>query len=184
MLSALPWRASWSDAIAHEDESRDMLVEAPGLPAGTSMNVTVTLRGHGPIAQLTAPSDADGMRVPFEDWFVPDAVRWVGELAPGEPFPEAHYDFEVEGGGRKVQSAAPIRCLDRLHLRIVADEQPIADTPYTLVSPWGVRRGTTDAAGVLDEHDLPPGGASIIVRDRTLLHLGEMHFDFHGDDDR
>jgi hypothetical protein len=183
MLSALPWRAAWSDAIAHEDESREMLVEAPGLPAGTQMHVTVTLRDHGPIAQFTAPSDAERVCVPFADWFVPDAVRWVGELAPGEPFPEAYYDFEVEGGGRKVLSVAPIRCLDRVHLRVVADEQPIADTPYALVSPWGVRRGTTDADGVLDERDLPPGGASIIVRDRTLLHLGEMHFDFHGDDD-
>ncbi|MBC8073005.1 MAG: OmpA family protein [Deltaproteobacteria bacterium] len=183
MLSALPWRAQWSDAFAHEDEAREMLLEAPGLPAGTEMHVTVSLRGHGPIAELVAIADADGLRVPFDEWFVPAAVTPVGELEAGEPFPEALYDFAVEGAGRKLASTLPIRCLDRVHVRVVTSgEQPLADTPYTLVSPWGQRRGRTDADGVLDERQLPPGGASIVVRDRTLLHLGELQFDFHGDE--
>lgn len=184
MVSALPWRARWSDDIAHEDEPRDMLVDAPGLPAGTEMQLKVTLRGHGIVAEVTVAALQDLVQVPFDGWFVPEAVQPVGDLEPGQPFPEALYDFEVEGGGRKVATKVPIRCLDRVHLRLVVNgDVPLADEPYRLLSPWGSRRGTTDESGVLDETELPPGGASIVLRERTLVHLGVLPFDWRGDGD-
>ena len=183
MVSALPWRARWNDTIAHEDEARDMIVDAPGCPAGVEMRLTVTLRDHGVVAEIVAVSEQDRVVVPFEGWYVALAVHHVGDLEPGQAFPEVWFDFVCEGGGRKVATKAPIRCVDRLHLQLVTDNDVLlANEPYRVHSPWGTRRGTTDDDGVLDEADLPPGGACVILRERTVVHAGELGFDWRGDE--
>jgi len=182
MLSALPWRAVWDEPEVHDGETRTMVLEAPGLPPGETIDFEIVQEGFGTIGQVSAVSEDGRAAVPWSEWYIDDAVDPCGDLEPGEAFPVVRYTFVATGGGRRIECRAPLAYADRAWLELVVDgTHLLANEPYRLCSPWGTRRGTTDEHGVLDERDLPPGGASIMIRDRVLVHFGKLYLESDGD---
>lgn len=182
LLSALPWLARWDAEVARMDETHAMILEAPGLPAGQELKFTVTQETHGPVAEVLVTSGPERAELPFDAWEHPRSYADAGDLGEGGAFAEVRFSFVVEGAGRRIEGGS-IRYRDRLHLQLeLEDGTPLGSQPVRVISPWGTRRVTTDAEGILAVDDLPPGGASVVLRDRTLVHLRELPHDWHGDE--
>jgi hypothetical protein len=90
------------------------------------------------------------------------------------------YTFVVQGAGRVVNSQNAVTYADRVHVKLVLDPQDgdpeivLQQENYVLQTPFGSRAGQTDKAGILDELGVPPGGASLLLRGRHLIHLGTV----------
>ncbi len=182
MLTAKRWRARWNGETAQMDTIREMVVDAPGLPPGTPLRFTVEQEGHAVVAELEATSGAEQASVPFDGWEHPTSYVYAGELDEATPFVEVRFSYVVEGAGRRVEGTS-VLYRDRLHLQLVLDNGAVlGNQPLRIVSPWGLRSTHSDPDGIVDVPNLPPGGASVVLRDRTLVHLGELPFDWHGDD--
>ena len=181
MLSAKRWRAGWNGETAQMDTAREMQLDAPGLPSGVPLTFIVEQQGHAVVAELEATSSAEQASCAFEAWEHPDSYVDAGDIDEKTPYTEVRFSYVVEGAGRRVESAL-LRYQDRMQLQLVLDSgAQLSNQPVRVVSPWGTRTTSTDDEGVLDVPDLPPGGASVVLRDRTLVHLGELPFDWHGD---
>lgn len=182
MLSAKRWHARWDGDTAQMNSTRAMTLLALGLPAGVPLTFTVKQEEHGDVAELEAVSAAESAIVPFDAWEHPKSYAYAGTLGPDDPFPEVRFSYVVEGAGRRVEGDA-IVYRDRLHVQLVVDDGGVlGNQPIQVVSPWGTRELRSDPDGIVDVPDLPPGGASVVLRDRTLVHLGELPFDWHGDE--
>jgi hypothetical protein len=177
MVSALPWRATWSEETAHFDCTRTLQLAAPGLPAGVPMTFTVSLVDHGDAGELKAASLPESARAQFDAWDTVEDPPFAGELEADGEFPKVEFEFVVQGGGRRIRSN---RCLysDRLLMKLVASTSNgdvlLANERYVVCSPWGRRKGVTDEHGTLEELGLPPGGASVALRARVLVDHGEL----------
>ncbi len=182
LLSALPWRAHWDSGFARMDETHELILDAPGLPAGHPMRFVISQQGFGPVAELTVPSGPQRAAVAFSDWEHPKSYVDAGDLGPGGVFEQVRFTFVVEGAGRRIEGGA-ITYGDRLHVQLVLeDDTPIAEQRVRVISPWGTRTIDSDAEGMVEVDGLPPGGASVVLRDRTLVHQGELPHDWEGDD--
>jgi outer membrane protein OmpA-like peptidoglycan-associated protein len=173
LVSAKPWRATWDGPNTSMLETRTMQVTAPGLPAGVPVLFTVTAVGRGVAGTVSAVSADGAASATFQDW---DAMEGIEFLGDGVPFPAIDFTFVVEAGGRLVAPVLPVRYEDRaffqLVLRLPSGDQPLPNEPFVLSTRWGRVKGTTDDDAVLDVKGLPPGGASVIVRNNTLAHFG------------
>jgi len=165
------WTAAWDrpDEPATYDCERAMILTAPDLPAGQAVTFTVTQIGYGAIGTITANSDAGRASAPWSDWFARARVSARVHLAAGEPFPVVAFTFVAEAAGAQAASA-PLRYADQLEARLEAPDvrAPAQPADYLLLSPYGTRKGTTDADGVLREPDLPPGGTSVVFVQHVL----------------
>lgn len=174
LLSAKPFKATWDAPTASINTTRQIQLSAPGLPSETPLAIEVRLVGVGTIASLAVPSGTDGVIVPFNDWDAPPEVPFVGELQAGQEFPISLVEFTIEGGGRSVQTAAPLTYADSATMTLTLDDEGVerilANEKYVLCTPFGRRLGTTDAQGQLVEAGLPLGGGLIALRGRHSLH--------------
>ncbi|MEM7155007.1 MAG: OmpA family protein [Myxococcota bacterium] len=183
LLSAKRWSARWDADLARAEDTRTMTVETPGLPDGVPLTFTVTQQGHGVVLEQAVPSGGQRAELVFDDWDHPASYVDAGDLGRDRPFEEVRFSFVVEGGGRRVEGGS-IVYRDRLHLQIELDDgTPLGHQPVRVLSPWGTRRTETDEHGTLDVDGLPPGGASVVLRERTLVHLDELPHDWFGDDE-
>ncbi len=173
MASAKPWTARWEPPEpARTDEERTATLVAPGLPAGTPLELRIfcVVSGSEPalLAEMEVSASDGAASVAFGDWFSPDA-------APAEPglvalLPEVTFRFVFTGGGRSARSDE-LGFADSLDLTFVHRESsiPAANAELTLHTPWGRVNGTSDAEGKLAFPGLPPGGARVVLRDFTLV---------------
>jgi len=186
MVSAKPWTASFDALTACMHQSRQLQLNAPGLPAGVPMTFAVLVFGGLPLTTVEGVSTEDNAAAAFEDWDAPDDVPFGGDLSAGQPFPIVNFEFEVSGGGRLIKSQAPLIYADVLNVQLVANVNGatpvLADQPYVINTLWGRRSGTTDAQGLLDEQGLPPGGITLALRDRFLVGTDPLPFGWDRDD--
>jgi hypothetical protein len=175
MLSAKPWRATWDFTTAKMGDVRNLLLAAPGLPAGTPIVFEVSQVGFGPVAELTGTAVADAATVEFGDWFHAPAVQFAN-MGPGQKFPVVQFTFTAKGGGREVVAKIPLTYADRLDVVVQADDGTVlAEHPYVLLSPWGVRKGAkTDADGRVVEEGIPPGGVNLLVDETTIVDFDKI----------
>jgi hypothetical protein len=177
MVSVTPWRAEWDALDANMSTPRTMRLSTPGAPPGIALLFTVSV-GGGPVRSIDGSTADDGAALVYSDFDVPDELPPAVDLEAGQPFPPVTYTFTVEGGGRIARSRNELLYADRALVRLVVDpgdgdpEVVLANEPYLLFSPWGRRAGVTDENGVADERGLPPGSASIVIRERHLFNLG------------
>jgi hypothetical protein len=166
MFSAKKWTAEWSDANtpAKLGDARTMLLDAPGLPvAGTvtwKVYQVVTPGGETLAETSTTTSVQKGASGLFLRWF--DNKRVV--KGPNDKLPQVEFRFEVETGGRikKSTSLAYADTLDVTYQEHSAN-QPIANTPYWLISHWGGLSGYTSDQGRVQLSGLPPGGVRVVL---------------------
>jgi outer membrane protein OmpA-like peptidoglycan-associated protein len=186
MLSAKPFRAEWDAVTTQVGTARSMNVTTPGLPAGTPATLTLVINGE-PFGLFVTSSGDGSVTLTYDAWEVPDEIIPV-DLDAGVPFPRVSYEFFLEAGGRRVASRNAVVYADSLLVNLVLDpaddeaEFALADEPYELRTPFGRRRGRTDAQGVVDEKDLPPGGVSLLVRGRHLFHVGSVPYNWDMDE--
>jgi outer membrane protein OmpA-like peptidoglycan-associated protein len=173
MASAKPWKARWTPAEpARTDQERQATLLAPGLPAGTPLELQVfcVVPGSEPVLidQSAVVAGGDGASVAFADWFSPDAVPPDSSVVT--ELPEVTFRFVYTGGGRIARSDE-LAFADSLDLRFVhrETELPAAEAELTLHSPFGLVEGKTDAEGKVTFPALPPGGARVVLRDFTLV---------------
>lgn len=185
MLSAKPWQATFDVPNASLHQSRQLLVNAPDLPAGVPLKFEVHVVGAGLVAQLDGLSTQGSAAQSFEDWDAPVDAPFVGDLSAGQPFPPVFFEFTVEGGGRLVKSKAPLAYADTINMQLVVNvngtNQVLANQPYVVNTAWGRRSGTTDAQGLVLENGLPPGGVSVALRDRFLVGNDSLPFGWDRD---
>lgn len=185
MLSAKPFRAQWDDVTTRVGTARTMSVTTPGLPPGTPATLTLVINGK-PFGFFVTLSGDGSVSLAYDAWEVPDEITPV-DLDVGMPFPPVTYEFFLEAGGRRVASRNAVAYADTLLVSLVLDpaddesQFALADEPYELRTPFGRRRGRTDAQGVVSEKDLPPGGASLLVRGRHLFHAGSVPYNWDMD---
>lgn len=174
------WTAEWerADEPAKNRDHRRMLLNAPGIRAGTPVKFTVYRECEGtsvPVAELTSASGEGYVEAIFADWFKPEYVAsYVESKADSpKPFPAIAFSFEAEGSGRAARSEAlPYR--DRLHAHIFArgegDREELKSTPCTFFSPWGRWDAITDEHGFITLEGVPPGGGSLAING-IIVHL-------------
>jgi len=186
MLSAKPFTATWDAPTASINTTRRILLDAPGLPAGTALAIDIRLVGGGSIATLTAASAEGAADVPFVDWDAPEDVPFVGELQPGQEFPPSLVEYVIEGGGRRVQTSTPLTYADNANMLLTLDDEGdpriLANEKYVLCTPFGRRQGVTDAQGALVESNLPIGGGLLALRGRHLVHALVLDHGWDGED--
>ena len=167
------WRADWDRAAgpAALASARTMVLSAPGLAAGTPVTFTVSQVGVGTIGTVDVTSGAGRAEAAWDDWFAPERVRARVALAVGQAFPVVQFRFVAETAGVRVAADDALAYADRLDARIDAAHviEPAEPADYILYSPYGTRTGTTDAAGALQEADLPPGGVSVVFVQHVLV---------------
>lgn len=165
MMSAKPWTAKWPDELAAitDDTIAELALDAPGLPAGTSVTFEITEVGRGVVATREVEAAQDGAILDFGDWFDPERELAPVALGPGQRFPTAKFSFRATANGRSED--APAKDYADAIAGVVLDdlETPMPNTAYIVVTAWGTRTGTTDAEGKVDESGLPPGGAVLVV---------------------
>ncbi len=185
MLSAKPWAASFDAVTADLGTPRTLQLTAPGLPAGEELLFTLQVNGE-PLRLFDVISIDGGATLVYQDWDPPDEIDPVS-LEAGGVFDPVLYDFIVEGGGRLATSSNRVTYADRIFVQLeldTADGDPpvvLVDESYVLQTPWGERQGQTDARGVVDEAGVPPGGASLLLRGRHLIHLGTLPHNWNTD---
>ncbi len=173
MVSAKPWTARWDPAApARTDQERRATLLAPGLPAGTPLELQIfcLVPGSEPVLidESTVTAGGDGASFAFADWFSPDAAPPDSSVV--KELPEVTFRFVYAGGGRIARSDE-LEFADSLDLTFVHrdTELPAADAELTLHTPWGLVEGKTDAEGKVAFPALPPGGARVVLRDFTLV---------------
>jgi hypothetical protein len=161
--------ASWSTELVQLGEVAQMKLS--GFAPGAQVNLEVTMVGVDVLAKPgPVTCDADGAAaLDFADWF-------SSAISPNDPpdladaeFPPATFTFKAIAGDVEVSSAA-VTYSDSLLAQVVShdDGTPLADTPFTVESPWGYKSGTTDAQGTVQVDHLPPGGVRILIAGDVL----------------
>jgi outer membrane protein OmpA-like peptidoglycan-associated protein len=176
LVSAKPWKAMWDRAAvpAKDQESRRMLVVAPGAPAGTDLafEIEQLIEGtsSGALGTATSVSIENSGEGAFASWFNPDLTRNGGLLKSQQPFPKVSFRFAVSGGGRRVESDV-LGYADFVEVTFKHEGTtlPIDKAPFTVLTPWGNRTGTTDEQGKARVDGLAPGGASVVLGDHRLV---------------
>ena len=167
----LTWTAAWGEGPAQLGKAIALELVAADLPPSTPVRFAVTQLGFGPIGEVTASAGSGGAVASWSDWYDFDRVTSRVQLAAGQPFAVVRFSFVATANGVAVPSAAPLAYADTLNAQLIGDDgQPMADTDYQLVSPWGTRAGTARADGTLDEPGLPPGGVTVLVNSRGMTH--------------
>jgi hypothetical protein len=185
MLSAKPWKASWDATSANQSTPRIMQLSAPGLPSGEAVTLTLQVNGE-PLRIFDVVSNDDGASFTYQDWDIPDEIDPVS-LEAGAKFDPVVYDFLVEGGGRSLVSSNRVTYADRIFVQLELDPSDgdplriLTNERYVLQTPWGERSGQSDARGIVDENGIPPGGASLLLRGRYLVHLGVLPHNWDAD---
>lgn len=153
--------ARWGQARARFDDPVQLLVDAPGLPDGAWVTFDVLEHDadgvHDPVASLEGRVREGRVEV---GWHLPrvaddDDAPTETDLAAGFAAPEL---FFVARHGEARARCGELLLLSTdlvLPLRGV-DGAPLADMAYELRCGGAVRRGRTDAAGVLRETGVGP----------------------------
>lgn len=152
MLSTRSWSARW-DTLQVQDDQRDrMVLDAPGLAAGTALTFTVLQAGRAggpdlPVGTMSVLAGVDRAEAAWSSWF--DYERT--SVRDGREF---KFGFVVEGAGRLVHAEAPaIFHPTQLQLTLVdGEDRPLAGEPYRIEIDDRVLGGRTDAAGSLVEN--------------------------------
>ncbi|MDQ2643913.1 MAG: OmpA family protein [Myxococcota bacterium] len=174
MISAKRWKAIWSGLPekAQFNQERQMLVDAPGAPAGLPATFLIEQLVDGtPHAgpSVAGVALADRIEAPFKQWFDEAAVTHAGTMEAGAAFPKVVFRYTVEAGGRSVGSdELPYADFLRLVLRLDTDGPVAANSPFLLRSPWGTRPGKTDEEGLASADELPPGGVFVELQERFI----------------
>ncbi|MBN1575995.1 MAG: hypothetical protein JW913_05545 [Chitinispirillaceae bacterium] len=185
MVSAKKWTAMWEvkkdpetgeEMPARMDETRNMIIEAPGLVGEKSMEVKVYQiindKEEQVTATKTASADAVGGGIPFGGWYNPELVQKAGSGS----LPYVKFRFEVKASSRTVSSGI-LPYGDTLELRVLygqsSDWTPPDEQKYCIHSPWGQRSGRSiewnGENGWIRELNLPPGGISLVLGERYLF---------------
>ncbi len=170
MQSAKPWHAKWSenDKKATMTTQKKMFVDAPGLAEGTPVRITVRQYIDEMLAYtlpvVNATSAENQILVPFDKWYAADRVVVNENMQAGDRFPKVSFDFIVEAAGRK-QIAPPVAYGDRVYIQYSGDDTDVTNTSFELLTQWGILSGKTDASGVIDVDDIPPGGAYVLFEE-------------------
>lgn len=148
------------------DDSRAMLLEAPGLPAGTSVlfaiEVRVDKKNEKPFAELTQDSARGRAVAEWMEWFKEELATMGPDLAKGQPYPIVSYRFTASGAGRSVTSPW-LDYGDTMDVTLTNDDdEPLANLEYLLATRWGYRKGTAGEKGTVQEGGIPPGGACLL----------------------
>jgi hypothetical protein len=176
MVSAKKWTAYWEDEStpAKMGDVRKMILDAPGLPAGNSVIVTVyqhSERGREQTATDSVEMTADGVLGSLVNWFNADLVTF---LASRTQWPNVSFQFVAEASGRSVSSSL-LSYSDELDVTLVAGptQTPLATKwPFVIHTPWGDQKGNLPDTGKILVSGLPPGGA-VLITDTTRLTAGE-----------
>jgi|GEM_PF-2509126 len=173
LANAKRWTAKWESDKAWMDSKLAMELHAPGLAAGLPIEYTVEAVGFGKCPPCEATSQGEKTTLIFSDWDDFPGKVDGGELPDGGVFPKVEFTFSLTCGGRKIRSSNRVAYKDRLLFQLAAKvdggDSLLANERYLVVTPWGRRWGTTDEKGIIEEHDLAPGGASVSLRGRTLV---------------
>jgi hypothetical protein len=152
MLSTESWSASWDTLQVQDNQRVRMVLNAPGLAAGTALTFTVLQADHAggpdlPVGTVSVLADADRAEATWSSWF--DLER--NHVRNGREF---KFVFVVEGAGRLVRAEAPaIFHPTQLQLTLVdGEDRPLAGKPYRIEIDDRVLGGRTDAAGSLVEN--------------------------------
>lgn len=176
------WDAHWDrpGEPARNDEERKLILSAPQLPDGEKVLFEITQEAQGIITVINPPleSMAQGGRAEavFNQWFHRDRIAYQVALKEGEGddrFPPVSFSFVATAAGRQV-AADPLLFSALLETSLVlitsSGEEPLANIPYTLLSPWGTRVGQSGTQGEIVIPNLPPGGLSIMIDDKVYAY--------------
>jgi hypothetical protein len=175
VVSAKLWRARWGATPLNSTNTK-MVLEAPQCPADTELRFTVKLVGFQSSTVATALAAGELTEVAFSDFSAPDEVPFNGSMTANDEFPNISAFFTVEGGGRRISSAAaPFEdeLLAELSMAQPEGEKLLAHEHYILATPWGNRPGVTDEKAILTQQRIPPGGFAIAARGRELFAVAD-----------
>ena len=163
--------AVWSVETVKLGDKAQMKVT--GFAPNAQISFEVTMANVGVIATPDAvAADASGAAsVDFGDWFsAAKAPNDPPQIPDGQAFPAATFTFKATAGSQSAETQKPVTYADSLDAQCVShdDGSPLANTPYTLESPWGTRNGTTDDQGHIKVDNLPPGGVRITIAGDVL----------------
>ena len=173
------WWARWDRATVQQGGQAYILLYGP-MDDGDSVTFEVSQTGFGSIGTATGQSQGGLAKAPWKDWFHPDRVTQTVTLQAGAKFLAVLFTFKAtaQTENKSVQSAAPLRYTDTLHVHakyVVWKnfERDATERQYVVCTPWGTRSGTAVKVGTTDgcvvEADLPTGGASVIMGKSSLL---------------
>jgi outer membrane protein OmpA-like peptidoglycan-associated protein len=183
IVSARPWKAYWEKKVdpatgeempASAQEVRNMILDAPGLPAGElcSFSVTEKVDGSQPkdcgtVVQASVEGAATG---PFEDWFETKRRTRDGK-AKITKMPSLAFEFRVDAGGRSIRAKRALGYRDYLdiQLRHELDEVGMDRARCRLLTPWGTMDLETDTDGCVKFDQLAPGGCRLAVGDKYRM---------------
>ncbi len=143
-----------------------MMVTSASLAAGTQVLFVVSLDGGGTIDQATASSEAGKASAPWHTWFKPEMVTSPQTVNgdAGEKFKEVKYSFKASAGSKSATTSTLITYSEKLSVKLVDENNnPVAKTLVTVISPWGTLTVTTDESGGLELDGLPPGGVHLTL---------------------
>jgi len=173
MASAKRWTATWASDKAWMDSKLEMELHAPGLADGQRVEFDVEAIGFGHCPPCETTSQGESASLTFSDWDDFPGKVDAGELPENGAFPKVEFAFSVSCAGRRIRSSNRVAYKDRLLFQLAAKvdggDHLLAKERYLIVTPWGRRWGATDEKGIIEEHDLAPGGASVSLRGRTLV---------------
>jgi hypothetical protein len=182
MVSAKKWRAEWDRKTEplFMDDNRAMLLDAPGLSAGSPMGFTLEMRvdkkGAVPFKALTQDSADGEARTSWSDWFKEELATMGPDLNAGQAFPVVSFRFTAIGAGRTVISEW-LDYADVMDAQLTTEGGAVlAKLEYQIGTPWGYRTGVTNDTGNLKELGIPPGGACLLCRHNCPAELEELSF--------
>ena len=152
LVSTKFWSAGWELDQVQENQSDRMILNAPGLPAGTPLDFEVLQKDNAggadiPVGTLSVSSTADHGESAWSSWFTYER----NDIRKGHDF---KFVFVIRGGGRVVRSAAAtIFHPTQLQLRLVdGEDKPLFQRRYRLEIDGQALRDQTDAQGTLLEN--------------------------------
>ena len=160
--------AEWSTGSVKMGDVAQMKIS--GFAPNTQVQLEVSMGGSVIATPDPVTTDESGAAsLDFKDWYVASAVPAPVELSGGQTFPDVTYTFTAKAGTQAVTSAA-VTYADSLSAQCVShdDGTPLANTAFTIESPWGSLSGTTDDQGMINVDHLPPGGVRIIIAGDVL----------------
>lgn len=164
MPSAKAWTPAW-EGVGQDGATARMVVDAPGLPAGTPMTFTVERVGLGVVGTAEATSTEGRVEAPWSRWHDPERAPAPVALEAPAAFAPTAFTFTCEGAGRIVRSGE-LPYADTLHARLLVGGEVLAKQRYQLRGPWGTYTATTDDQGVAKVEGIPPGGVALAIEGR------------------